>query len=247
MQEEEVQAAKKDPPLQVARDSSFLDAPFTTMVPTPSRREVKRIKKGTYAHFETSLSHRRSRFLTPRREAKKGKHRRQVSDLGSWLEAWHIFVAIRVQIPLELVNYQSIIYQLFSVYSVAASLKYDKLFRQAEAKNKQQTLRLDAVKTCWFGVSRIFHFGPDNNPLPTHRLGLQLEHLQHTPKLQVAVITMLSTQLTHHQTRRSARGSTLDSASREQNVPSATCICWVTGCGVEHPAKACPRATPGTR
>ena len=148
MQEEEVQAAKKDPPLQVARDSSFLDAPFTTstMVPTPSRREVKRIKKGTYAHFETSLSHRRSRFLTPRREAKKGKHRRQVSDLGSWLEAWHIFVAIRVQIPLELVNYQSIIYQLFSVYSVAASLKYDKLFRQAEAKNKQQTLRLDAVK-----------------------------------------------------------------------------------------------------
>ena len=168
MQEEEVQAAKKDPPLQVARDSSFLDAPFTTMVPTPSRREVKRIKKGKYAHFETSLSHRRSRFLTPRREAKKGKHRRQVSDLGSWLEAWHIFVAIRVQIgtqPLELVNYQSIIYQLFSVYSVAASLKYDKHFRQAEAKNKQQTLRLDAVKTCWFGVSRIFHFGPDNNPL----------------------------------------------------------------------------------
>ena len=109
MQEEEVQAAREDTPLQVARDSSFLDAPFdfTTMVPTPSRREVNRIKKGKYAHFETSLSHRRSRFLTPRREAKKGKHRRQVSDLGRWLEAWNIFVAIRVQIgtqPLELVN-----------------------------------------------------------------------------------------------------------------------------------------------
>ena len=105
------------------------------------------------------------------------------------------------------------------MYSIAASLKYDKLFRQAEATNKQQTLRLDAMKTCWFGVSRILHFGPDNNPLPTHGLGLQLEHLQHTPKLQVAVITMLSTQPTHHQTRRCARGSTLDSVSREQNVP----------------------------
>eukprot|EP00731_Ephydatia_muelleri_P033689 Em0035g26a len=47
---------------------------------------------------------------------------------------------------LELVKYQSIICQLFSVYSVAASLKYDKLFRQAAARDNQQALRWDVLK-----------------------------------------------------------------------------------------------------
>ena len=80
MQEEEVQAAKKDPLLQVARDSSFLDAPFTTMVPTFSWREVKRIKKGKYAHFETSLSHDDPGSSLPGGEQRKGKHQRSYVD-----------------------------------------------------------------------------------------------------------------------------------------------------------------------
>ena len=40
----------------MSQDSSFLNAPLTTMVPTPSRREVRRIKRGKYAHFEKLLS-----------------------------------------------------------------------------------------------------------------------------------------------------------------------------------------------
>ena len=42
------------------------------------------------------------------------------------------------------------------------------------------------------------------------------------------------------------RGSTLETASREQNVPSPSSMCWITGCGVEHPAKTCPHTTLGT-
>ena len=58
---------------------------------------------------------------------------RQVHDLASWLEAWNIFLAVRVQShppreTLQLVNYQAIICHLFTAYSAAACLKYDSLF-----------------------------------------------------------------------------------------------------------------------
>ena len=80
-----------------SRDRSSLNAPFTTMVPTPSRREAKRIKKGKYAHFDKLLSPIDDPFSLPVGK-RKGKDRRQVCDLGSWFEAWNIFIAIRVQI-----------------------------------------------------------------------------------------------------------------------------------------------------
>eukprot|EP00731_Ephydatia_muelleri_P033695 Em0035g32a len=99
-----------------SRDRSCLNAPFTIMVPTPSRREVKRIKKGKYAHFDKLLS--------------------PVDDLSS------LSVGKRKGKDRR----QSIICQLFSVYSVAASLKYDKLFRQAAARDNQQALRWDVLK-----------------------------------------------------------------------------------------------------
>ena len=38
-------------------DSSFLNAPFTTMVPTPSRREVRRIKRGKYPRKKSCMFH----------------------------------------------------------------------------------------------------------------------------------------------------------------------------------------------
>ena len=81
-----------------SRDRSCLNAPFTTMVPTPSRREVKRIKKGKYAHFDKLLSpiDDLSSLSVGKR---KGKDRRQVCDLGSWFEAWNILIAIRIQTP----------------------------------------------------------------------------------------------------------------------------------------------------
>ena len=130
------------------------------------------------------------------------------------------------------------------MYSVAASLKYDKLFRQAEAKNKQQSLRLDAVKTCWFWRLTNPPFRTRQQPSANPQIGTStgasathseatsgshhhVEHATHTPSDEEVCLRF--------------------NPPREQDVPSPTCICWVTGCGVEHPAKPCPRATPGTR
>ena len=127
------------------RVSSFLDAPFTAMVPTPSRREVRKIKKGKYARFDKLFSPVDDLLTVAGGKQQKKKNTRQVCDLGSWLEAWNIFIALRVQIApataLELVKYQSIVCQLFAIHSAAAALKYDKLFRQAAARDRQQSLR----------------------------------------------------------------------------------------------------------
>ncbi|KAL5463980.1 hypothetical protein EMCRGX_G032933 [Ephydatia muelleri] len=119
-----------------SRDRSSLNAPFTTMVPTPSRREVKRIKKGKYAHFDKLLSPIDDLFSLPVGK-RKGKDRRQVCDLGSWFEAWNIFIAIRVQIAPN---------TALELAASPPSLRYDKLFRQAAARNDQQALRWDVLK-----------------------------------------------------------------------------------------------------
>eukprot|EP00731_Ephydatia_muelleri_P018858 Em0011g898a len=61
------------------------------------------------------------------------------------LATWNIFAATRIQTApqtaLELVKYQNIICQLFTVYLKAAALKYDRLFQQAVARDKLHTLR----------------------------------------------------------------------------------------------------------
>ena len=127
------------------------------------------------------------------------------------------------------------------MYSVAASLKYDKLFRQAEAKNNQQTLRLDAVKTCWFGVSRILHFGPDNNPRIGASTGASATYSKATSGSHHHVEHATHTPSDEEVFQRLNLGQCIKRTECAFNSPT-----WVTGCGVEHPAKACPRATPGT-
>eukprot|EP00731_Ephydatia_muelleri_P017504 Em0010g602a len=105
---------------------SFSNAPFIMMVPTPSKREVKKIKRGKYAHFDKLLSPIDDPSSLPAGK-RKGKDRCQVSDLGSWLEAWNIFIAIRVQIaPPHCTGAGEVpvnCLTAFSVYSVAATLK----------------------------------------------------------------------------------------------------------------------------
>ena len=67
-----------------SQDSSFLNTPFTTMVPTPSRREVRWIKRGKYAHFEKLLSSLDDPSSLPGGKQEKGKNMRQVCDLAGW-------------------------------------------------------------------------------------------------------------------------------------------------------------------
>ena len=81
---------------------------------------------------------------------KSRKAKRQVCDLQSWLEAWNIYLAIRIQTApkttLQLVKYQTIVCQLFSAYPAASALKYDRLFREAAARSKSTTFQWDVLK-----------------------------------------------------------------------------------------------------
>lgn len=173
---------------------------------------------------------------------------RQVCNLGSWLEAWNIFVAIRVQIApktvLELVKYQSTICQLFLAYSAAAALKYDKLFRQAAARNKQQTLRWDAINEdllVWCATNPPFRTRqqPSTNPRIGTSTGASTypgtttgnshhsEHATHTPSGEEI-----------------CRRFNFGKCSKGTECAFSH-KCWVTGCSGDHPAKACTCATLG--
>ena len=112
---------------------------------------VKKIKRGEYTDFD--------KWLSPTDDAVPGqavapkkscKTKRQVCDLQSWLEAWNIYLAIRIQTApkpeLQLVKYQTIVCQLFSAYPAASDLKYDRLFREAAARSKSTTFQWDVLK-----------------------------------------------------------------------------------------------------
>ena len=89
-----------------------------------------------------------------------------------WLEAWNVFISIRVQaalrMALAMVKHQTTICQLFSPYGPVAALKYDKLFRQAAARTKDHTLHWDRLKEdllVWCVTT--CPFGPGSRPTPS--------------------------------------------------------------------------------
>eukprot|EP00731_Ephydatia_muelleri_P036603 Em0288g2a len=203
-----------------------LASPYISCVPTPDKRAIRKIKRVGQA-------------------AKKGTTRRQVSDLSSWMEAWNIFAATRIQTApqtaLELHREKSnIICQLFAAYSTTAALKYDKLFRQAVARDKLHTLCWDILKEdilVWCGHTPALSCSTTASSKQAHK------H------------TALSTSTTpaggfHHPER--ATHNAGQEICRRFNLgrcnKGAECYfahkCWVTGCGGDHSAKACPRAAP---
>ena len=128
------------------QDHSPLGAPFTTFTNAPPRKEARRIRNSKYIAFNKLLPPLDDQSLPALiGKGKIDKTQRLVSDLPSWLEAWTKFVAIRVQTfpdtALAMLQYQSTICQLFSTFGPVAALKYNKLFRQAVARAKDQTLR----------------------------------------------------------------------------------------------------------
>ena len=100
----------------------------------------------------------------------------------SWLEAWNVCVATRVQAAqdtaLALVKYQCIVYQLFATQDLAVALKYDNLFRQASARTKYHTLSLGSLEedlVVWCVTTSPFT--PGSRPLPS----LTWQLLPHRP------------------------------------------------------------------
>ncbi|KAL5510646.1 hypothetical protein EMCRGX_G006225 [Ephydatia muelleri] len=131
--------------------TSSTDSPLISCVSTPARRMVKKIKRGEYTDFDTLLSPTDDAVPGQAVAPKKSrKTKRQVCDLQSWLEAWNIYLAIRIQTApkttLQLVKYQTIVCQLFSAYPAASALKYDRLFREAAARSKSTTFQWDGLK-----------------------------------------------------------------------------------------------------
>ncbi|KAL5484652.1 hypothetical protein EMCRGX_G021183 [Ephydatia muelleri] len=200
-----------------------LASPYISCVPTPDKRAIRKIKKGKYVLFD--------KLLPPLDDgqvgqaAKKGTTRRQVSDLSSWMEAWNIFAATRIQTAPQtaledlLVKYQNIICQLFAAYSTTAALKYDKLFRQAVARDKLHTLCWDILKEdilVWCVTHQPFR--ARQQPVPSRPTSTLL--CLPAPPLQ-GVSTTRSEPPTM-QARRSAGFSTSAGATREQSATLPT-------------------------
>ena len=174
---------------------------------------------------------------------KKSFPKRQVCDLPSWLEAWNIFLAIRVQTApktaLQLVKYQTIVCQLFSAYPAASALKYDWLFREAVARSKS-TLQWDVLKEdilVWCVTCNSF------------RARQQVQSGSSTPRQGSATT---AGNASNQQGDRSVLTTTGQEICRRFNYGKCTkgaeCHyahkCWGHGCGGDHPATACPRTKP---
>ena len=130
-------------------------SPFVACTAIPPKHLIRRIRLGKFIKFDKLLPVHdelvfggRERLGTGNKRQRPAK--RQVHDLASWLEAWNIFLAVRVQShpreALQLVKYQAIICHLFTAYSAAACLKYDSLFRQAAARDKSKLIAWDHLK-----------------------------------------------------------------------------------------------------
>ena len=162
--------------------------------------------------------------------------RRRVVDLATWLEAWNIFFAVRLQISpssaLQLAKYQTIMCQLFSSYPVGVCIKYGSLFRQAVAQDKFHLTPWDQVKDnilLWCATRHPFQAPkqPYASAQPT----------------SAAIGTNKATQgrITH-----TLSGQEICRKFYYSSCTRADCSfahkCWLTGCLGDHPGKSCPRA-----
>eukprot|EP00731_Ephydatia_muelleri_P007628 Em0003g1876a len=112
----------------------FLVSPFPTCSATPAKYLVKKIRKGKFTNFDCLLGPgieegSNALQLQGKRVGETKASKRRVVDLSSWMEAWTVFLAIRVQTApqtaLQLVKYQAIITQLFLSYPASVCIKYD--------------------------------------------------------------------------------------------------------------------------
>ena len=133
---------------------AFSDPPFFSCSATPAKYLLKRIRRGKFVAFDKLLLPVLDETLAVGQAAKRTRDsrsaKRRVVDLATWLEAWNIFLAVRLQVSpssaLQLAKYQAIMCQLVSSYPVGVCIKYDSLFRQAVARDKSHLTPWDQVK-----------------------------------------------------------------------------------------------------
>ena len=106
------------------------------------RRLADKIRRGKYIIFDKLLLPTDRPSLSwpaPHRACSSRDKRatRVVTDFTSWTEAWNRYLCARLAahpwLALKLAKYQTMIAMLFTQYPAAHCLRYDQLFRQAEA------------------------------------------------------------------------------------------------------------------
>ena len=119
--------------------------------PSLSGHMQDRIKRGKYINFDKLLLPPLTPplFTAGQKSTKQHKtDKRQVTDLTSWLEAWNRYAICRIAsdpaMALELVKYQTVMCLLFARYPAVSVIEYDRLFRQAAARDR--TMRWDCPK-----------------------------------------------------------------------------------------------------
>lgn len=210
------------------------DPPFRT---PPARRIRKRIAKGKYVSFARLLE--RNRFTTPHSgKLPSGPRSRQVHDLASWLEAWNLYLPLRLahdpSMALELVKYQSIICSLFATLDASTVVGYDRLFRHRAARDS--FVRWDVLKEDLFvfQASTTGTIGqktgtPFRKPI-FNRLGPPTD-----PKSNYETIAPSGVEI--------CRRFNSSKCSFGENCRFSH-ICSHKGCGGAHPAKGCSHKHP---
>ena len=221
----------------------FSDAPFSSCVTAPAKYIVRKIRRGKFVELYKLLPPVLDEALTTQPGKRSGGSKRRIGDFASWMEAWCIFMAIRVhafpESGLQLVKYQTIMCQLFSSYQAAVCIKYDSLFRQAIARDKSRLVPWDQVKEdilVWCATRQPFH--PKTNTFTPGNTSAQ------------------RSSTTGGQPTQSSGHVTLSSTGKEicRRYNYGTCTrtscafahkCWITGCEGDHPGKACTKAAAG--
>ena len=198
--------------------------PFRT---PPPRRIQEKIRKGKYVSFSRLLEKSMpTMFSGGKLPPTQGQRSRKVHDLASWLEAWNIYLPIRIahdpSCALELATYQGILSSLFASFEASACIEYDRLFRHQAARDK--SLRWDILK------EDLFVF--------------QATNAQRTPFRKV--FARLGPQPDQGANRESHTPSGVEICRRFNQTKCTlgeNCRfahkCWIKGCGGSHPAKGC--------
>lgn len=216
---------------------------------TPAKYIVKKIRKGKFIEFDCLLGPGVEEGPNALQvQGKRGREtkasKRHVVDFPSWMEAWNVFLAIRVltapQTAPQLVKYQAIITQLFSSYPAGVCVKYDNAFRQAVARDKANLIPWDQIKEdilVWCATRLSFRIGkqgPTTTGPSTTTTGSSTTH-QANPATQP-----------NGRATQTATGLEICRRFNHGNCTRPSCNfahkCWTIGCGGDHPGKSCTRA-----
>ena len=240
------------------RHRSSRDAAIASIscAPPLSGHMQDRIKRGKYINFDKLLLPPLTPplFTAGQTSTKQRKtEKRQVTGLTSWLEAWNRYATCRIAsdsaMALELVKYQTVVSLLFARYPAVSVIEYDRLFRQAAARDR--TMRWDCPKEdiyVWALTqsrsSAWSHISLNNNPSSTTGSSLPFrDRVPITARLGPPVKPTTTT------VDRATHASSGKEICKRFNLGKCTkgddCIfahiCWHSNCQGDHPGKGCPK------